>query len=72
MYDNKILVASLPAHTSHITQPLDVSVFAPLKKYFRRYLSEYQVEKGFHVGYDNLPSIIEKAWIIAMRKEKCS
>jgi len=30
--DNKIVLVILPPHTSHLTQPLDVGVFGPLKK----------------------------------------
>jgi hypothetical protein len=30
--DNKIVLLILPPHTSHMTQPLDVGVFGPLKK----------------------------------------
>jgi len=31
--DNNIILAILPPHSSHMTQPLDVGVFAPLKKH---------------------------------------
>ena len=31
--DNKILLMILPPHSSHLTQPLDVGVFGPLKKH---------------------------------------
>ena len=31
--DNNILLFILPPHSSHLTQPLDVGVFRPLKKY---------------------------------------
>ena len=30
--DNNIVLLILPPHTSHLTQPLDISVFGPLKK----------------------------------------
>ena len=30
-------VITLPSHTNHRLQPLDVSVFGPFKRYFRRY-----------------------------------
>ncbi|KAK5989582.1 MFS-type transporter clz9 [Cladobotryum mycophilum] len=33
---NRIQLLYLPAHSSHITQPLDVGVFSPLKTYFRQ------------------------------------
>lgn len=34
MKDNGIVVAGLPAHTSHALKPLDVSVFRPIKQEF--------------------------------------
>lgn len=37
--ENDIVVASLPAHTSHALQPLDVGVFSPLKLAFRNHLN---------------------------------
>lgn len=40
---NGIIVAGLPAHTSHALQPLDVGVFGPLKQAFRMYLSRRTV-----------------------------
>ena len=30
--NNNILLVVLPPHTSHLLQPLDVSIFSPLKK----------------------------------------
>lgn len=32
---NKVWLSWLPSHSSHITQPLDVGVFGPLKRYYR-------------------------------------
>jgi len=43
---NRIYLCVLPPHSSHITQPLDRSVFAVLKQEFRRRLEQY--------GYDNV------------------
>eukprot|EP00171_Calliarthron_tuberculosum_P004068 IDg4068t1 len=37
--DNNVVVVSLPAHTSHALQPLDVGVFSPLKNAFRKVLN---------------------------------
>jgi hypothetical protein len=37
--DSKILCYYLPPHSSHITQPLDVGCFSPLKKYYGDELS---------------------------------
>ena len=30
---HKIVLLILPPHTSHLTQPLNVAIFSPLKKY---------------------------------------
>ena len=34
--DNKIVPAVLSPHSSHLTQPLDIGVFGPLKKVMAR------------------------------------
>ena len=34
---------TLPSHTSHRLQPLDVGVFAPFKRYFKRYRDAWSV-----------------------------
>lgn len=36
---NAIIATGLPAHTSHVLQPLCISTFGPLKEYFRRLFS---------------------------------
>ncbi|KAL8300776.1 hypothetical protein RB593_010230 [Gaeumannomyces tritici] len=35
-FKNNVQIAYLPAHSSHVTQPLDVGVFSPLKAAYRR------------------------------------
>lgn len=40
-YENGIFLVFLPAHTSHVLQPLDVSCFAPLKSAYRRILEVF-------------------------------
>ena len=39
-HSNKIQVLYLPAHTSHVLQPLDLSIFSPLKHSYRKYLNQ--------------------------------
>ncbi|OHE92286.1 transposase [Colletotrichum orchidophilum] len=39
-YSQGVYLCCLPAHSSHITQPLDVSVFSPLKSSFRTAIRE--------------------------------
>lgn len=41
--DNKIIRFCLPAHTSHVLQPLDVGVFSALKSYYRQEVSKLHV-----------------------------
>lgn len=43
---NKVELLFLPAHTSHITQPLDVGVFGPLKTYYRAEIASYTINDG--------------------------
>jgi DDE superfamily endonuclease len=46
----RIVLLCLPAHTSHMLQPLDIAVFSPLKHYFRR-----TVEKRLRAGALKFP-----------------
>nr|XP_034838359.1 uncharacterized protein LOC117994536 [Maniola hyperantus] len=39
-----IRFAFLPANSTHITQPLDVAYFGPLKKIWRRILTDYKIK----------------------------
>ncbi|TXB99560.1 hypothetical protein FocTR4_00005435 [Fusarium oxysporum f. sp. cubense] len=50
-YDNNIYLLFLPAHASHVLQPLDVAVFGPLKRAYRRLLLDLvSVADDSHVG----------------------
>ena len=37
--EKQIILLYLPPHSSHVTQPLDLGIFPPLKRYFRSKLS---------------------------------
>lgn len=39
--DNNTIVYALPSHTYHLTQPLDVAVFGPMKAHARQRLSVF-------------------------------
>uniref|UniRef100_A0A8H7K3R7 HTH CENPB-type domain-containing protein n=1 Tax=Bionectria ochroleuca TaxID=29856 RepID=A0A8H7K3R7_BIOOC len=43
-FKNKIWLLFLPSHSSHVLQPLDLSIFSALKRAFRRFLSEQQLQ----------------------------
>ena len=52
---------TLPSHTSHRLQPLDVSVFAPFKRYFKRYRDAWFVNnKGKGASKQTLAMWVSK------------
>jgi len=60
-----ILAVALPSHTSSFLQVHDISIFGPLKKYFRSSISNYAREKSIHIQLQNLPEILEEPWVLA-------
>jgi hypothetical protein len=42
--DHEIILYSFPVHASHILQPLDVTVFGPLKKEWNRQIESFRTE----------------------------
>ena len=44
--ENMEMVVCLPAHTTHVMQPLDVGVFCPLKRIFDRYAVRLGLVRG--------------------------
>lgn len=50
---NNIRMCFLPPYSTHLLQPLDVSVFAPLKKVWNKVLSEWKMAEGRY--YSILP-----------------
>jgi hypothetical protein len=47
--ENNIITLCLPAHTSHITQPLDVACFSPLKTAYSQHILDLARKGIFHV-----------------------
>lgn len=62
--EHGIIMLSLPPHTTHRLQPLDVGFFKPLQTYYDRYIdrwlkrhpghvfTEYQVGEAFKDAYE--------------------
>ncbi|KAH7462731.1 hypothetical protein FOMA001_g18485 [Fusarium oxysporum f. sp. matthiolae] len=49
--NNNIFVLFLPAHSSYVLQPLDVAVFGPLKRAYRKFLSDLaSIADSSHIG----------------------
>jgi hypothetical protein len=44
-YEARLNMITLPSHTSHVMQPLDVSYFSPFKCAFRKEKSIFKKEK---------------------------
>jgi hypothetical protein len=66
LYDHKVLVLSLPPHSTHILQPLDVSVFHPLKVHFKRQQAQFTLEARRKVTQDDFPLVFANSWQEAM------
>jgi len=43
---NNVHLICLPAHTTHILQPLDIGLFSPLGQYYKQKLEDFQCNHG--------------------------
>ena len=58
---NKIICLSLPPHLTYLLQPLDVSVFGPLKQNYKKLLSEKTRFSTYNIDKTDFISLIQKA-----------
>ena len=60
---NDIFLYCLPAHSSHITQPLDVGFYGPLKQSWRKAVTDYATENfGKSVTKQTFAGVFKQAW----------
>ena len=60
---NDIHLLCLPAHTTHILQPLDVGVFKPFKTYFSKACTSYLAKHpGRVITNDMIASLVATTW----------
>ncbi|KAB0805407.1 hypothetical protein PPYR_02377 [Photinus pyralis] len=62
--ENNIYMAPLPAHSTHIMQPLDVSFFGPMKKKWRTILDTWrkQSRRRGTIPKEHFPSLLKTLW----------
>jgi transposase-like protein len=60
---NKILLLYLPPHTSHCTQPLDLTCFSPVKSQYRKEIQEL-------AALDNSAKVKKERFIAAYKKAR--
>lgn len=59
--ENKITLICLIPHTTHVLQPLDVSVFKPVKSAWKSIIHEYYLNSGFdNITKAAFPSLLKK------------
>jgi hypothetical protein len=59
--DHKIALVLLPAHSSHLLQPLDVGLFGPLQHYYEIEVEDFTRAKGFTIQKKDFESMLQKA-----------
>jgi len=63
--ESNIYILCLPAHTTHLSQPLDVGVFRSFKEIFRK--ACHHLCKGGRVVTDqDIPDLVAKAWPVSV------
>jgi len=66
--ENKVFALAIPAHTSHVFNIGDRTVFGNLKKYWRESCTEYQKSKK-HIILEDFPFIFKTAWDKAVNQK---
>ena len=65
---NNIILYCFPAHASHLIQPLDVSVYGPLKKSWNTALDNFKKDYGEQMNKTNFFKVFDPAWEEAKKK----
>jgi hypothetical protein len=64
--ERKVHLAILPPHTTHVTQPLDLSFFRALKAAFRKALARMQLT-GVAIKKEHMCIMLKEAWEAATK-----
>lgn len=70
---NDIKFVMLPPNSTHLTQPLDVSFFKPLKQHWRSILSAHKIRKGGKGSFDKsyFPALLSELILKIKINNKC-
>ena len=60
--ENDIILYCFPPHASHVLQPLDVSVFGPLKKEWNKSINFFRNQYGVAISRSHFFQIFDPAW----------
>ena len=63
---NNILTLCMPAHSSHLLQPLDVGCFGPLKKAYGRQIEDLVRARITHISKEDFLPAFQRAFQLAM------
>ena len=62
--DHSVIIFCLPPHTTHEAQPLHVSFFGPMKKFWSNVCHDYiQSSPGKAITKFNFSSLLSQAWL---------
>lgn len=68
--ENNIVLICLPPHTTHILQPLDVSVFKPVKSAWKKVIDDYFKRTNYQsIDKKVFPSLVNELYQKAFKKE---
>ena len=67
--ENNIITLCMPAHSSHILQPLDISCFGPLKKAYGRQIEDLMKASITHITKEDFLPAFYTAFHDSMTKE---
>ena len=69
--EHKILTLCMPAHSSHILQPLDVVCFSPLKLKYSQRVRDLARRRVYHINKEGFLPAFKLAFFDVFREENC-
>jgi len=65
-----VILMCLPSHTTHALQPLDVDIYGPVKKSWRKILKDYKMETCAQIVDKTVfPCLLKKLWEDSFKAE---